>query len=463
MQRSIKAYIEQHQLFSERDRLLVAFSGGPDSVALLTVLHGLGYDCRPVHVNFHLRGAESDRDEAFARDYCSGLGLDCRVEHLYAADYAARQGVSVEMAARSLRYRRFEEIRQAERLDYIVTGHHQDDNIETFFLNLLRGSGPMGLAGIRPKNGRVVRPLLAVSRPQIMAWLAGHNLPYVTDSSNGQTDFRRNRIRLNLLPEIDKTSPAARECMARSIGLQRECADYYAQEIGRAMTRLGLTGPGGETIQKDHDAARGGFTGLLARLPVSLLEQESLPQGILYTWLSAYGFDTRTVEAIWRGRHDASGKQYESPGFRLLLDRGVWLLDSRDSVPGDMQEMFVREDDTRVAFLELERLPMPAVIEADARTACLDAGKLKFPLCLRPLRHGDSFVPLGMTGHRLVSDYLTDCKRTRWEKQQTWVLLSGEEIVWVVGERISHPYRVTGQTRTMLRITCRQADNSNTE
>lgn len=445
MQHSVRAYIEQHQLFSRHDRLLVALSGGPDSVALLSVLCELGYDCLAVHVNFHLRGEESDRDEAFVRDFCQRLGVVCRVEHLPAAEYAAARKISVEMAARELRYRRFEEIRREEGLAAIVTGHHRDDNIETFLLNLLRGSGPQGLAAMRPRNGYVVRPLLGVSRAEIMAWLADRKLPYVLDSTNAQADCRRNQIRLDLLPEIEKIEPSARALIARSIDLQRESADFCQQETARALCRLHL-----------DDVAH--FT----RLAVADLEKEALPESILFAWLSKAGYDARTVETVWQHRHDTAGKQYESPSHRLLLDRAVWLLCRRDEMAHEGQEIWIEEDTARAAFLQLEYLPMPAAIVRRSDTACLDAGKLQFPLCLRPLRRGDSFVPLGMNGRRLVSDYLTDRKKSRWEKQQTWVLLCGEEIVWVVGERISQHYRVTDRTSRMLKITYRP-DSDNTE
>lgn len=442
MQHSVRAYIEQHQLFSRHDRLLVALSGGPDSVALLSVLCEMGYDCLAVHVNFHLRGEESDRDEAFARDFCRRLGVACRVEHLPAGEYAAAKKISIEMAARELRYRRFEEIRREEGLAVIVTGHHEDDNIETFLLNLLRGSGPQGLAAMRPRNGYVVRPLLGVSRADIMAWLAARDLPYVLDSTNALADCRRNRIRLELLPEIEKIEPSARALIARSIALQRESADFCRQETERALCRLGL-----------DNADR------LTRLAVADLEKEALPESLLYAWLSRAGFDARSVEVVYRHRHDISGKQYESATHRLLLDRATWLLAPKEETSADGQETWIGEEAVRAAFLELEHLSMPAVIVRHRDTACLDADKLQFPLLLRPLRRGDSFVPLGMDGRRLVSDYLTDCKRSRWEKQQTWVLLSAEEIVWVVGERIGQHYRVTDRTNRMLRITCRPGNN----
>lgn len=427
--KAVRRFIRDNRLF-ETDagfvaRVLVALSGGPDSVALLHVLCKMGYDCYAVHVNFHLRGAESDRDETFAVKLCAGLGVPCRVEHLYAAEYASGQHVSVEMAAREMRYARFEEIRQELGLDYIAVGHHRDDNVETFFLNLLRGGGIRGLAGIRPRNGYIVRPLLAVSRNDILDYLSVNGLSYVTDHTNLETDYKRNKIRLQLMPLLHEIEPAAPSAISRSMGFLSEAEALYASEVAEALVRL-LTGDGLE-------------------LSVAVLLQERVPKGILHAWLSPYGFNTRTIVDVWNRRGEQTGRFFESPTHRLLLNRGRLMLQSKDS-----EEPMPATD---YEIIEVNGRDLRKLISKDPWVATLDADKLQQPLSLRHPKPGDRFIPYGMCGSKLVSDYLTDVKLSRYEKEQTWLLVTPtDEIVWVAGHRTAAPYAITPRTTRIARV-----------
>ncbi len=425
--KAVRRFIKDNGLFrteTGRDaRVLVALSGGPDSVALLHILRALNYECMAVHVNFHLRGSESDRDEAFAVRFCRSLGVPCLVEHLYAADYAAGHHVSIEMAAREMRYARFEEIRQTRHLDFIAVGHHRDDNVETFFLNLLRGSGIRGLAGMRPCNGFIVRPLLSVSRKGIMRYLSDNGLEYVTDHTNLETNYKRNKIRLQLMPLLEEIEPSAASSVERSMGFLSEVESLYASEIAESLKRL---------LKEDG-----------MELSVEALEHERVPQGILNSWLSPYGFNTRTIVDVWNQRHEQTGRQFDSPQYRLLIDRGCLVLKSKeedDSLPELTYET-----------VNVEGRDINTLISKDPFVATLDADKLQFPLSLRHPRPGDRFVPYGMRGSRLVSDYLTDLKLSRFEKERIWLLVTpADEIVWVLGHRVAQPYSVDGFVTTRI-------------
>lgn len=234
----IDKYIEEKQLFTLRDRVLVALSGGADSVALLRVLLALGYRCEAAHCNFHLRGEESNRDEQFVRELCRGLGVALHVTHFDTTAYAARHHVSIEMAAREMRYRWFEQLRQEREMSVIAVAHHRDDSVETFLLNLVRGAGINGLKGISPKNGAIVRPLLEVNRQDILDYLQHLQQPYVTDSTNLQDEYMRNKIRLNILPMLRELNPSVSESIAETAARLGDVSLLYNKEIEAGKRRV---------------------------------------------------------------------------------------------------------------------------------------------------------------------------------------------------------------------------------
>ena len=418
MKKKVSAYIRQQGLFTSEDKLLVALSGGADSVALLRLLIETGYPCEAAHCNFHLRGEESDRDEQFVRRLCQELKVPLHVTHFQTQQEARQRKISIEMAARELRYEWFEKMRQECGAAYIAVAHHQDDSLETFLLNLLRGTGINGLRGIRPKNGYVVRPLLCLSRQEIMTYVDSIQQEYVTDSTNLQDEYTRNKIRLHLIPLMEEITPAARTCLQKTARHLDEAAAIYNKGVEEALKRIKCK----EGICID-----------------TLLKEEA-PCTLLFEALSPFGFNESQVKDIYHSLQGTSGKSFKSDKWHVVKDRNRLLIEEITS-PCEPQLLIERYENND-SF----------VIPRNKETACLDADKLKGALSLRLWREGDSFVPFGMKGRKLISDYLTNRKFSLLQKEKQWVLCSGDEICWLVGERSDNRFRVDESTRNILLI-----------
>lgn len=384
---------------------LVALSGGADSVALLHLLLEAGARVEALHCNFRLRGEESDRDERFASDLCARLGVPLAVRRFDTRAEAARRGISIEMAARDLRYAWFEQERQARQARWIAVAHHRDDQAETVLLHLLRGTGLRGLAGMRRENGHILRPLLDFSRQELLDYLRTKGEAHVEDSTNAERDALRNRIRLDVMPLLRDINPKA--------------VEHIAQTAARVASALEPAPEGGHTAHTLHE------------------------------WLHPCGFTPAQEADILRDLGKPSGAIYESPTHRLLRNRGQLVLERRDEPASWQWEAHTVETADALAFLRTQPL--------DARHAYLDADKLTLPLRERTPQAGDRFQPFGMRGTRLVSDFLTDLKLNRFEKERQPLLLSGEDIVWVVGRRADHRFRVTEATRRVYCIFCKMS------
>ncbi|MGN0035953.1 MAG: tRNA lysidine(34) synthetase TilS [Bacteroidaceae bacterium] len=433
IEESVRQYIGRHGLLAPGVRVLVALSGGADSVALLDVLRLLGYDCVAAHCNFRLRGAESDRDEAFVRQLCAEWKVRLEVTAFDTAAYAQAGGLSVEMAARELRYRWFEQLRADCGAEAVAVAHHRDDSVETMLINLLRGTGIDGLGGIAPKRDRVVRPLLCVDRADILHHLASRGLRYVTDSTNLEDAFVRNKIRLHLLPLMETVNPAARANMARTADLLRRQAEAYHRGMRSEVERV-------------WDGSRLSIEGVLAAADPSLL---------LYEVLAPLGFRPEQAEEVLRSASGQVGKEFRSERFRLVRDRTHWLLAPLDE--GCREAVTLHEGDNRLPDGRVLRLTYRDA-GADYRpertkdVACLDAERLPTPLVARPVARGDWFIPFGMKGRRLLSDFLTDLKYSRLAKERAWVVCAADKVAWVVGERPDNRFRIDEGTRRVAEL-----------
>lgn len=416
----VAQYIEKEKLFSFKDRILVALSGGADSVALLHILLSLGYKCEAAHCNFHLRGEESNRDETFVKHLSVQLNIDIHIVHFQTQEYAAKQKISIEMAARELRYNWFADLKQKTQATVIAVAHHQDDSVETMLLNLIRGTGINGLRGIRPKNGDIVRPLLCITRNDIISYLQSINQSYVTDSTNLQDEYTRNKIRLKLIPLMQEINPSIQESLAHTGNLLNEVQKVYKKAITESISRV-----------RSSDGVR-----------INALLQEASPQAILFEILHPIGFTSSQIDNIFLALNAQPGKQFISElGWRVVKDRETLLIKKNTSpAPAPPYSLDISEHPYSPNF----------IIPKDKHTACFDADKIKSPLKIRRWQQGDEFYPFGMKGKKKVSDYLTDKKYSLFQKENQWVLCAGENILWIIGERIDNRYRLDSKSQRIL-------------
>ena len=421
LEQKVNAFVREMRLFGKTDKVLVALSGGADSVALLRVLLHLGYRCEAAHCNFHLRGEESMRDEAFVVSLTEKLGV-----RLYRTDfdteaYAAAKGISIEMAARDLRYGWFGNLREEIGAEVIAVAHHRNDSVETLLLNLVRGTGINGLRGIRAVNGRVVRPLLCVDRNEILSYLERLEQNFVTDSTNLQDNFTRNKIRHQVIPVLETINPSAVEAMADTAARLSEVAEIYGKAMEAAVARVVTDG-----ISLDAEA----------------LWHETAPKSVLHEVLYPLGTNVSQQRDIYRClRSGESGKVFYTATHILLVDHGRLCWKPKETV-----------ERKPVLKWELVEVDDSFVVPKDIAVACLDADKVNGALTLRRWRSGDRFVPFGMTGFKSVRNYLRDRKQSLFDKERQLVVCSGDDIVWVVEERTDNRFRVTSETRKVLRI-----------
>ena len=420
IQQRIKQYIEKEDLFSSGSKILIALSGGADSVALLCILHAAGYPCEAAHCNFHLRGEESNRDEQFVRQLCKKYGIHLHTIDFDTTRYAAEKHISIEMAARELRYNWFEEIRNQCRADVVAIAHHQDDSVETILLNLIRGTGITGLLGIRPRNGVIVRPLLCINREEIMRYLQSIGQDYVTDSTNLEDEYTRNKIRLNLLPLMQTINPSVKNSLIETGNYLSDVATIYNRYIEEAKTRIATT----EGIR------------------ICELVKEPAPEALLFEILQPLGFNSGQIKDIVHSLHGQSGKQFSSKEWRVIKDREFLLLEKIQSE--DKEELpfqIIKEEKEYTSDFQIPR---------KKGTACFDADKLDGTISYRKWRTGDTFIPFGMKGKKKVSDYLTDRKFSISQKERQWVLCCGERIAWLIGERTDNRFRIDETTRRVV-------------
>lgn len=431
----VKNCIARHELLGREHPVLVALSGGADSVALACVLQDLGYKIEAAHCNFCLRGAESDRDEAFVTDFCQRrkivLHRRCFSTHAYAHEHH----VSIEMAARTLRYDFFEQLLQERELDSVAVAHHREDNTETVLLNLLRGTGIRGLRGIQYRNGKVVRPLLDVSRQEIEDYLAECHQDYVTDSTNLQDEVQRNKIRLNVMPRMREIYPNADESIHQGARRLNDAFRIYEYGMDLLMQQV----------------VHGN------RILLEELNRTPAPETVLYEILSRMDFNPAQVAAIYEQQGGESGKVYESPTHRLLRDREALVLEKKAVRPARLEKVLPLEGIMRVTddvtfLISRSSYSSGGPLPREKNVICMDLDKVEFPLVVRTPQTGDRFMPFGMKGMKLVSDFLTDLKKNVFEKERQLLVCSGDKIAWVVGERPDDRFRVTEHTRHILRI-----------
>ncbi len=419
--------IRKCNLFSLSDKLLIGLSGGIDSVVLLDILIKLGYECVAVHCNFRLRGDESDRDELFVRSWCESVGVSLHVEHFDTIEYAERNNLSIEMAARELRYDLFARLMNEKGLDRIVVAHHKDDNVETILINLIRGTGIRGLTGIKPINGLVVRPLLFASRDEIEAYASENGLSSVFDSTNAENLYVRNKIRNQIIPLLKELNPSFSDSIIRSIENLEGCLSIYNHEIERL--RKSILSP-----YKD------GYT-----LSIESILNYVEPFTLLYELLSPYGFNRVVIHDLYRTLDGQAGKIFESNEYRLEKGRTELILFPKKR---DKEESFTLDISTS-GSLDTSHFTIRWSVKNDlsidsikktSQVAYIDSSKLKTPLIIRRWKRGDYYYPTGMKGKKKISDWFANNKMNLSQKENTWLLCSDDQLVWIVGHRVDRRF-----------------------
>ena len=424
----VEKYIGNYKLLESNELYIIALSGGADSVALLLLLHEHGFRVHAAHCNFRLRGAESDRDEAFCESMCAERQIPFHRAHFDTHEYAQLHKVSIEMAARELRYRWFEQLRQDIGAAGVCVAHHRDDSVETVLLNLIRGTGLRGLTGIQPRNGYILRPLLCVSREDIEQYLHERNQPYVTDSTNLEADVQRNKVRLQLLPLLKTLNPSVCESIQQT-----------ASHLAEAQTVL-------DAVNEEFHRCN--------TLEISELSKYGSSEYVVFEWLKNYGFNGTQAQQILTAE---TGRVFSSSlGYDLLRDRDRLIVEPslKPLKPLRIPEegTYVMEDGTRITLKEtVVGSDFQPSKESDLVT--LDADKVAFPLTVRRVEPGDSMHPFGMRGRKLLSDLMTDLKMTLFEKHRQLMVVDAEGIVvWLVGLRTDNRCRVDRYTHNVLTI-----------
>lgn len=440
MLQQFKDYINAQSLFSSTQKGLLAVSGGIDSSVLCHLMHLSGFPFAIAHCNFHLRSDDSDRDERFVRQLADKYGVDIFVVQFDTTGYAHSNHLSIEEAARHLRYDFFEQVRCQNHFTYIATAHHRDDATETFFLNLLRGTGISGLHGILPCNGYIVRPLLPFGRDEIEQFALSQGLQHVDDSTNASTLYQRNRIRLKLMPLLREISPSVDYTMQQNIARITEAEQIYLQAIEDCRSSL-------VHIQDS-----------IATISLSAIENLSPKRTLLFELLRPYGFTAAVVDDVISSLHHQSGILFLSPTHRMVKDRELLCIEPLQMESAIEEKYFIMQWDriietpinlclTTISFNgTFTRLP--------SNQASFDADAVRWPLCLRHWHHGDKFIPFGMQGSRLVSDFFSDKKLSRIDKEHVWILCdSTNTILWLVGLRASNNCKISQKTSHVLTIT----------
>ena len=439
-----QAYINRYNLLAESDKVILALSGGIDSMVLADLLLKAKVEFVAAHCNFHLRGEESDGDEKFVRDYAERNGIQCFVKHFETEKYAAEQSISIEMAARDLRYAWFEDLRQQLGYDKIAVAHHADDQAETFFINLLRGAGLNGLKGMKPQNGVIIRPLLWASREQIRKYAVENQILWREDHTNAESVYLRNKIRNQLLPAFDELHAEARQGLYKS--LEHLAAE---NELYRELLQEKL----GQIIE---------YNGDIQRIPYSAFLIQHSSFQLLFEWLRQYGFNTDQCHFIYDALGSSVGNQYCSPTHCVVIGRNELQLSEIKAKTDDEIQIEIGEEEilspVHLCFSRFEK-DADFIINKSPEVAQLDFDTLKFPLTLRHWRHGDRFHPLGMKGSKLLSDFFVDQKYTEWQKRNVWLLVAADgDILWVVGYRIDERYKVSISTKTIFLCKQTQVD-----
>jgi tRNA(Ile)-lysidine synthase len=423
----IKENIYKNNLFTKKSKILLAVSGGADSICLFFALKDLGYDIQIAHCNFNLRDIESDQDEQFVKDIANKYSIRYFVKSFNTLKFAEQNKLSIQMAARQLRYDWFEELLVENNFSCIATGHHKDDSIETFLINFIRGSGISGLCGIQMKNNNIVRPLLSLTRNQIEEFLTKKNIKYRNDSSNSDIKYLRNNIRHQLIPLLKEINPKIQETISNEIEMLNGINNIFKEKVDDIRKSI---------IIKRED--------LFIIKITDLLNIRNL-EFILYDLLRPFG--SFQVKNIINSLRLQSGKQFFSNTHCILIDRENVIISLKKTTNNKEIKIFRTDHEISMPlYMKLSETSDLSIIN-NPLFAKFDLNKLTFPLVLRKWKNGDKFIPLGMNNFKKVSDFFVDEKYTLNQKKEQWILCSEEDIIWIIGKRIDDRYKIASDTK----------------
>ncbi len=446
-----KDYIKQQHLFNPKDKLLLAVSGGVDSVVLCELCKQAGYDFAIAHCNFQLRGDESERDEQFVRVLAQKYEVAFYSKTFDTKTVSQKEKKSIEETARDLRYRWFNELIGNTQLaksneatathcplpiaHWLLTAHHANDNVETVLMNFFRGTGIKGLHGILPKQNKIIRPLLFATKKQLLEFANENKLHFVTDYTNAANDFTRNYFRNQLIPSIQNVFPEVEENILKNIGRFGEAEQLYNQAIALLKSKL--------LEQKGNEM----------HIPVLKLQKVQPLASIIYEIIKDYNFTAHQTEEVVTLLQSESGKYVQSPSYRIIKNRKWLVISSNQTIAA--QNILIEEKDKKIIFeigeLQIEK-HSTFDINHSPSIAQLDTKEIKFPLLLRKWKQGDYFYPLGMQKKKKLSRFFIDQKLSLTQKEKVWVIESNKKILWVVGLRIDDRFKITAATKEVLQI-----------
>ena len=436
------AYIKKENLFTKKDHLLIAVSGGADSSVLCALCAAAGFSFSLAHCNFKLRGEESDRDEMFVKKLSEQSGVKLFLKSFDTISQSKLNKTSIEETARNLRYDWFKQLLHDSKatdnpFSFLLTAHHADDNVETVMMNFFRGTGIKGLRGILPKQQQIIRPLLFAKRNEIIEYANANKVDYLTDSSNASNDYTRNLFRNEILPLIEKVYPEALNNVLRNI--ERFAAVEYLYDESIVQIKQNL-------IEKKGDEIH---------IPVLKLLKTKPLQTVIYEIIKDAGFTAMQVTEVEKLLHSDSGKYIKSASHIILLNR-KWLIISPLTPSQETKNIIVEENVDNILFeegtLQISPSTVPEKFAADVMTVYIDGVNLKYPLLLRKWKTGDYFYPLGMTKKKKLSRFFIDLKLSLLQKEKCWVLESDKKIVWVIGYRIDERYKITSSSKQIVKL-----------
>jgi len=439
MFKDFESFIEKNSLFDTSQKIILAVSGGVDSMVLAFLFHKAGFNFGIAHCNFALRGQEADLDETLVKKTAEKYKVSFYCKKFDTKKYAKDNKISIQMAARELRYTWFNELYQEKYCDLIALAHHKNDSAETFLINLIRGTGISGLHGIKAKNNIFIRPLLFCNKTRIENYAKNHKIDFRNDMSNFEDKYTRNKLRNKIIPLLENINPVVVDSLCDTAAHLTDVEIIYQQAIDKYKN---------EIMSK---------RGLHTIINLTRLKEIEGFHALLYEILSPYGFNTSQIKDIYIALEGISGKVFYSPTFKLLKDREELIIEELENKGNkplliNKNDSLIKSEGLSLSLSTFEKTAIFKPFSASPKTVFLDYNKLEFPLILRKWQKGDCFVPLGMKTKKKVSDFLIDNKLNLFEKENLHLLFSGEKAVWIVGMRADERFKITSETKQVLKI-----------